>query len=201
MILLPQGRKIALIAASLFVATFSLVFFVSSAPQGLETSHLKASVFQSFFEHEKSAETPESDVPGIILDGSGHIVSVSDLFNTSFGYDHENLVGTPFFHLVSPDDLAVFAGDYARVVSSGKIAVNEGPYRVIAKDNSSHLVLATFTPSESGERGKVVTLTFKDISGSVQSKQKSEEATSVPSVKNLQNSHGEKNRIIVDRVN
>lgn len=198
MILLPQGRKIALIAASLFVATFSLVFFVSSAPHGPEASHLKASVFQSFFEHEKSTETPESVVPSIVLDNSGHIVSVSDLFNSSFGYDHENLVGSPFFHLISPNDLAAFAGDYARIVSNGKIVVNEGPYHIMTKDSAARLVLVTFTPSESGERGKVVTLTFKDISGSIRPKEKTpEEATSVPSVK----TRNEKNRIIVDKIN
>ncbi len=196
MILLPQGRKIALIAASLFVATFSLVFFVSSAPHEPEASHLKASVFQSFFDHEKSIEAPESVVPSIVLDSSGHIVSVSDIFNSSFGYDRENLVGTPFFHLISPNDLTTFAGDYARVVSGGKIVVNEGPYRVVTKDSSVHLVLITFAPSESGERGKVVTLTFKDISGSVPSRKVPDGITPVPSVK----THNEKNRIIVDNV-
>ncbi len=163
MVLLPQGRKILLIAASLFVTTFSLVFFVASGDHGETSSQLKASVFESFFNHEKEAEAPAEALPSVTLNSSGSIIRVSESFQEEFGYIAKDLISEPFFDLVMHDDLASFAGEYASASSHGSIVVNSGPYHILAS-HGTRLALITFTPGHEAGKEKSMTLTIKDIS-------------------------------------
>lgn len=177
MILIPQGRKILIIAASLFVATFSLLFFVMSGGDSVNNSHLKTSVFENFFHQESPESTHESassseTLPLVTLDASGIILDTNIRFEETIGYSSKDLKDKAFFHLVDADDLIKFAQDYADAVSSGKIMINNGPYHLIAADETKHLVLVTFASKDGkahGDRG--ITLTITDITESLHDQQ------------------------------
>lgn len=208
MVLLPQGRKILLIAASLFITTFSLVFFVASGDHGETSSQLKASVFESFFNHEKEAEAPAEALPSITLNSSGSIMSVSESFQKDFGYAAKDLISEPFFDLVTHEDLAAFAGEYASASSRGSISVNAGPYHLLSA-HGTRLTLITFTPGHDSKGEKNMILTIKDISEAVTPGSAKDEAhadpkvtapaPSTPSIHDLGEDTPAKNRIIVDR--
>lgn len=204
MILLPEGRKILMIAASLFIATFSLVLFVVSGDQPGHGANLKTSVFEDFFHHGAApAEHEEtSDVsPAITLDSHGAILDANETFEHDFGYTAKDLRGKSFFTVIASEDLPHFAGDYASAVSSKKIVINNGPYRLISHDDTAHLVLITYTPESSKSGQAVITLTLKDISPP--DPKNGDKPSKGKAIKELdtqtKDGKSEKNRIIVEK--
>lgn len=202
MILLPQGRKILIIAASLFIATFSMVLFVVSGDQPGHGANLKTSLFEEFLNHDAAATGETADEPPkITLDAHGAILDTNEAFSTHFGYALKDLRGKSFFTVITSEDLPHFAGDYSAAVSSKTIVVNSGPYHLVSDDNAQHLVLITYTPhSKSGQSG--ITLTLKDISNSVDTKA----GEKIPKGKTIKEHETkkdegtrEKNRIIVEK--
>ncbi len=201
MILLPQGRKILIIAASLFIATFSLVLFVVSGDQAGHSDSLKTSVFEEFLNHDAPATGEAADAPPtVVLDAHGAILDTNEAFSRLLGYALKDLRGKSFFTVVASDDLPHFAGDYASASSSKKIVVNSGPYHMVADDETQHLVLITYS-SDSKSGQPVMTLVIKDIGGSANTK--TTEPPKGKAIKELDSkgsdSKKEKNRIIVEK--
>lgn len=207
MILIPHGKKIALIAASLFVTTFSVVFFFAgSAPSsenGLGKS-TQANVFADFFHPGGQFESyMKEDAPVVALDLSGNIIEINEKFSGDLGYASKDILSKNFFTLLSAEDLPVFASSFTGVSTSGKILVNAGPFHVMANDGTEHITLATFDlVKKEGSEDKLVVVTLKDITESLNTDEKPAEkaAPKGKSIKELEGTDGPKeNRIIVEK--
>jgi PAS domain S-box-containing protein len=196
MILLPQGRNILIIAASMFVATFSLVLFVMTDAGGShDGSSLKTSVFEEFFKHGEEAghEVAEKEVITLTVDAAGLIREANHGFQEALGYELKDIKDKTLFTLVVADDLTHFAKDYGDVMKDGKIVVNSGPYRFMSEDGSEHVVLVTFTPGKKG----AMTLTFKDITESLEKKDDGAGAAKGKSIKDHEDEKESKTRRII----
>ncbi len=201
MILLPQGRNILIIAASLFVATFSLVLFVmTDAGTGDHGTSLKTSVFEDFFNHGDKVEghdVAEPEVATLTVDATGLIQTMSHGFEVALGYELKDVKDKSVFTLVVADDLTHFAKDYGNAIKDGKIVVNSGPYRFMSENGDEHVVLITFTPEKKG----AMSLIIKDITDSLSEKYSG--AAKGKSIKEHQDDQDDKasktKRIIVEK--
>ncbi len=205
MILLPQGRTILLIATSLFIATFSVVLFLyGGAGEGADSSSLKTSLFEDFFSHGKEAENSGAhaiaSLPTITVDPSGVITLANESFLETYEYKHSDVRGKIFFSLVDPSDLTALAKDFSEAQSSGKIAVNAGPYHLLTASGAQHVVLVTFSPEKNTSGKRVIVLTIKDISESMEKggNGAGESAPKGKAIKEVDDENG-KNRIIVEK--
>ncbi|MCX6734138.1 MAG: PAS domain S-box protein [Candidatus Peregrinibacteria bacterium] len=201
MILIPHGRKIALIATSLFITTFSLVFFFAGSPSG-KSGDLQANVLADFF-HSSGETTSSVEKEGVVaaLDLSGNVVEINTAFSEAFGYSAKDVSMKNFFTLLLADDLPTFASDFSGVSTSGKILVNAGPFHLMSSDGKEHIVLVTLdlVKREGGEN-KVVIVTIKDITESLDKGKKPDSvAPQGKSIKELDTTDSSKNRIIVEK--
>lgn len=204
MILLPQGRTILLIATSLFIATFSMVLFLFGGVQeSADPASLKTSVLEDFFSHEESVNKNErqaATLPSITVDPSGIIISAGETFLATYEYEHADVAGKVFFSLINPSDLTAIAKDFSAAGSSGKITVNAGPYHLLTASGAEHVVLITFSPEKNTSGKRVVVLTIKDISESIE---KNDENDGVKGIKGKAiketDDKNNKNRIIVEK--
>lgn len=200
MILLPQGRKILIIAASLFIATFSLALFVVSGAHPGNSSDLKVSVFEEFFHHKESTSEHDAqkELPALTLDASGIVLDVHASFEKDFGYSQYDLKGKPFFNLIDSEDLSLFASEYVKVVSSGSVAINNGPYHFIAADGTRRLILVTYSPAQDSKKHlKSMVLTIRDITESESND--SLKPAKGKAIKDLDEENAGKNKIIVEK--
>ncbi len=200
MILIPHGKKIALIATSLFITTFSLVFFVAGGHG--EQKNIQANVFADFFhpggQYASYMEKPE---PVAALDLSGVVIEVNEKFSEALGYDSKDIVTKNFFTLLSAADLPAFASDFSGISTSGKILVNAGPFHIMASDGKEHVVLTTLDliKKEEGPE-KMVVVTIKDITESInKDKKPSSGASQGKTIKELDTAKPDENRIIVEK--
>lgn len=203
MILIPHGKKIALIATSLFVTTLSLVFFFVGGGEGHQ--NLQANVFAEFF-HNGGAFVSymEKDAPVAALDLSGSVIEINQKFTATLGYQSRDVVMKNFFSLLSAEDLPAFAADFSSVSTSGKVLVHSGPYHLMANDGKEHVVLATFDlVRQEGGSGKMVVVTLKDITESLDKNIKPSSSGGGSTGKPIKNLDSEKkddeNRIIVEK--
>lgn len=200
MILIPHGKKIALIATSLFITTFSLVFFFAGGSGS--SGNLEANVFADFFhqggQFESSTEKTE---PVAALDLSGVVIKINEKFSEALGYDSKDIVTKNFFTLLSAEDLPVFASDFSGISTNEKILVNAGPFHIMASDGKEHVVLATLDLiKQEGSGNKIVVVTIKDITESLDKDKKPN--TSTPqgkTIKELDPAKPDENRIIVEK--
>ena len=201
MILIPHGKKIALIATSLFITTFSLVFFFAGGVG--EQKNMQANVFADFFhpggQFESYMEKPE---PVAALDLSGVVIEVNERFSETLGYNSKDIVTKNFFTLLSAEDLPAFASDFSGISTSGKILVNAGPFHIMASDGKEHVVLTTLDliKKEEGSE-KMVVVTIKDITESIsKDKNPSSGASQGKTIKELDTTaKPDENRIIVEK--
>lgn len=206
MILIPHGKKIALIATSLFVTTLSLVFFFVGGSEGHQ--NLQANIFAEFF-HKGGAFVSymEKDAPVAALDLSGSVIEVNEKFTLTLGYQSRDVVMKNFFSLLSAEDLPAFAADFSSVSTSGKVLVHSGPYHLMASDGKEHVVLATFDlVRQEGGSGKMMVVTLKDITESLEKDKNIKSgsgSTGGSTGKPIKDLEGEKdedeNRIIVEK--
>jgi PAS domain S-box-containing protein len=64
-----------------------------------------------------------------IVDDDGQICTVNDAAERLFGYDRADLVGTPMFEHVHPDDRAVVESAFGRVVDADESATESVTHR------------------------------------------------------------------------
>lgn len=201
MILIPHGKKIALIATSLFITTFSLVFFFAGSPSG-EHQNLQANVLADFFhQSEEAVSSGEKEEPVAALNLSGNVIEINTAFSEAFGYNAQDVSMKNFFTLLLAEDLPTFASDFSNVSTSGKILVNAGPFHLMSSDAKEHVVLVTLDliKREGGEN-KVVIVTIKDITESIDNDKKPDSvAPQGKSIKELDTTDSSKNRIIVEK--
>lgn len=201
MILIPHGKKIALIATSLFITTFSLVFFFAGGSSG-EQKNMEANVFADFFhqggQFESSTEKTE---PVVALNLSGVVIQVNEKFSEALGYEGKDIVTKNFFTLLSAEDLPVFASDFSGISTNGKILVNAGPFHIMASDGKEHVVLATLDlVKQEGSVDKLVVVTIKDITESLdKNKKPNTGAPQGKTIKELDPAKPDENRIIVEK--
>lgn len=202
MIIIPQARRIALIATSLFITTFSLVLFVVG---GQELTHgtLAANTFGNFSESGEQAKNAKSymegDFPVIALDSAGKVVNANSAFEKSFGYIEKDVASKSFYSFLGADDFSTFASDLSTVMTTEKILVNAGPFHLNANDGKSHIVLVTFTVVTSeNQKEKITVLTIKDISDSLNGA-KNDGSSGGKAIKDLDDTPTAKNRIIVEK--
>lgn len=200
MILIPHGKKIALIATSLFITTFSLVFFVAGGVG--EQKDMQANVFADFFHPGGQFESyMEKAEPVAALDLSGTVIEVNEKFSETLGYGRKDIITKNFFSLLSVEDLPAFASDFSGTSTSGKILVNAGPFHIMTNDGNEHVVLATLDliKKEEGTE-KMVVITIKDITESIdKDKKPSSGASQGKTIKELDTAKPDENRIIVEK--
>ncbi len=209
MILIPHGKKIALIAISLFITTFSVVLFFAGSehnPEVMVEKNLQTNIFADFFHPGGKFESyMNKDAPVVALDLSGNVIEINTKFSEDFGFVSKEIAEKNFFTLLSADDLPVFASSFSGVSTSGKMLVNAGPFHIMAADGKEHIVLATFDlAKQETSQNKMVVVTLKDITESLIEKGGKPASKSAPrgkSIKELNPSDDEsdKNRVIVEK--
>lgn len=190
---ITQNNKIAVIAVSIFLVSFSaMMIFLNQEESSLQ--YLKSSVLEAavsgqgygsehgayFSETEKATEgSSEAEVnledlyrvlignfddPMFVLEPNGQTKLLSGDFTKLYGYKLSDMGKNVFFAYISPVDLPDFAKNYAQVIQSGKSANGVGPYRFIKKDGGSAVHLSTLLPVVD-DNGKVMEVigSIKDI--------------------------------------
>lgn len=202
MIIIPQARRIALIATSLFITTFSLVLFVVGG-QELPHGTLEANTFGNFSQLGEQAKNTKSymegDLPVISLDSAGKVLDVNSAFEKSFGYIGKDVASKSFYSFLDADDFSTFASDLSAITTTEKILVNAGPFHLNANDGKDHVVLVTFTiVTSENQKEKITVLSIKDISDSLNGA-KTDGSSGGKSIKELDDTPTGKNRIIVEK--
>lgn len=200
MIVIPQGKKIVIIAVSLFVTTFSTVlYFIDGDHQGAESA--KTSVLESFFKHEDQYSTYlEQKEPVLAVTSSGEIVDGNDAFVERFDYEIRDLVSKSLFTLINPSDLPEFVSSLTTIGKDGKVIVNDGPYRFMGSDGRDHVVLVSFSLVKNGGGSeKVILLVFKDITDSLDAGDAKDSKSSGKTIKDTKDSKEGEKRIIVEK--
>lgn len=190
---ITQNNKIAVVAVSIFLVSFSaMMIFLNqeeSSPQYLKSSVLEAAVSGQGHGGEHSAYFSETggsahgttdaevdvenlyrvlignfDDPVFVLEPNGQTKLLSSNFTELYGYKLTDMGKNVFFSYISPVDLPDFAKNYTQVIQSGKSASGVGPYRFIKKDGGSSVHLSSFLPVVD-DNGKVTEVigSIKDI--------------------------------------
>lgn len=170
MLFISPHKKIILAAVSIFIATFSfLIFFMSGDTRG---QYMKTSIFESYFSergetgsHGAFDSLYDATQPSIVVGGQNHILGVNAAFGETLQYAGQDIAGEDVFSLIASDDLGAFVRQYTDVISSGTMAVNAGPFRMISGDGDVHAVLVTFRalPDKHEADAPRLVLIIKDI--------------------------------------
>jgi len=201
MIILPQGKKIVIIAVSLFITTFSTVLYFMGGAEYQTGSAAKTSVLESFFKHEDQFKSSmEQKGSALAVTSSGGIVDGNGAFVEDFDYEIRDLTGKSIFTLVNPENLPEFAQSLATITKDGKVIVNSGPYHFMGSDGSDHVVLVSFSlvKNRSGSE-KVILLVFKDITDSLDGGGKKDSKPAGKTIKDSKDLKEGEKRIIVEK--
>lgn len=217
MLFISPHKKIILAAVSIFITTFSfLIFFMSGDTRG---QYMKTSIFESYFsergetsEHGAFDSLYDALLPSVVVSGQNHILGVNAAFDTALQYTGQNIAGGDVFSLIASDDLSAFVRQYTDVLSSGTIAVNAGPFRMVSGDGDVHVVLVTFRalPDRHDAGAPRLVLIIKDITHTLDKPESGKSSPSgsgggtAPVIKEMPtggNSDGDKgaHRIIVEK--
>ena len=176
MIVIPQGKKIVIIALSLFVATFSsvLYFIGGDDPKALHDS-AKTSVLENYFHHTEEIESLlPKDSEALVITSDGDFIDANENFQKNFQYTLQDLVHKKIYTMIAPHELGRFTTSLVNIMKDGKIIVNDGPYHLMNGVGEDHIVLITFTTAKVPNGKQHIVLSLKDITNTLNEKGENE---------------------------
>lgn len=181
---LKQNKNILMVAFGLFIVSMStLLFFLKEDPhtgklnEDLKTSVVESVSMKSHQEDEKIYRdiTKNSDDGIIVIKINGMVDFVSWNLEEIAGYREDDIKGTLFFKMISPQDLSTFLEAFGKVIDKEAPLSLVGPYRIQNSNGEFHYYIGSMHPiSWNGKIAKIA-LTLRDINETVEDGETSEQ--------------------------